>query len=904
MVLPKLEISKIETKLLLSIVVMSTAVFVIASALFIQFSKVQLSSAREEQTTVLNERQARLISETFQREEELLLSLASFKKSMSSTIHSAEIEFISCRNGRTCYISPTDGITYGDSVVREDIIEQFTFSVTPDASQGNDDNTVVIKLLLQDSIITSSKIPFVALDNSLESYYRDIVASFFTVQGNIFYASSDTILHSNIISDTSLQYYETLINDEYEYLKVNADRYISVTPVTGYNGWYIGSSISYFEADPLQASWMKFYAITILGIVILVAIFLDTGVRSVILKRLETLKKILNNEWVDGVAFSALQSNDEIGELVGAFQKMSQQIQRKVEMEQLIGGVWRSLAKSDQKNHSETIDLVLRKMGIFVEADRTYFLLLSSDSRSITLANSWNREGIVPFTMKDEILDATAYPWLLKELRKGEIIHFSPFEEFSSASQSESELWVKSSDNTSINALFIIPLFIQNKLIGCIGVDSIISTFDLNHSELHYLTMIAESISNSVDKFRTISLIETQNHQLQQSQKMETVGRLAGGIAHDFNNILAGIVSSTSLFIDENSERNVIEYSELTPYLNTVKEAGDRAVSVVQQLLALSRKQEYNFEVLDINVIINQTVQIAMTSFDKRIKISIDNDHSVAMIKADATQIEQVLLNFMVNSAHAMTIMRSKKSEWGGDLSVKLERIIVDKDFLKIHQMAFENSYWKISISDTGIGISEDDFAKIYEPFYTTKKKGTGTGLGLSMVYRIVQEHFGFVEFESNVGTGTTFNIYLPEEEGGEMEDEHAVNDAVSIPKNATILVVDDEPLLRKIASRILMSEGHTVLTAEDGGEAVDIFMEKHSEIDAVILDLIMPVMSGDDTYKELIKIKPNIPVLVSSGYRKDERVEELLESGVAGFLQKPYSVDAMKEKVREVLQK
>ncbi len=883
---------------------MSSIVFVVATALFVQFSKLQMSSAREDQTILLNEQQAKQIFETFQREQDLLVSLASYQNKLKKTRDQVEIEFVSYRNGQVCHISPINGIEYRDYGVKEPLLEDLTFSVLPVQEEKTDDGDIAINLLKNDSILTSSIISIKALDDILESYYHDIVSSFFEVTGNLIYAPNGIITYGNDISDSSLYNYESLIESGDLFKKVETDYYVTVSSVTGYPNWYIGSSIKYLEADPLQTTWMKFYAITILGIVILVSIFLDSGVKRVILKRLETLKKILNKEWVDGVAFSSLQSNDEIGELVVAFQKMSQQIQRKVEMEQLIGGVWRSLAKSDKLNHSDTIDVVLRKMGIFVEADRTYFLLLSSDSSVITLANMWNRNGVEPFTINEKELQSIDYPWLLEELRKGETIHFSPFEDIEKFAKNESDLWSNSSGDSSINALFLIPLFIKKKLIGCIGVDSIISTFDLNHSELHYLTMVAESISNSVDKFRTTELIEKQNHQLQQSQKMETVGRLAGGIAHDFNNILAGIVSSTSLFIDENSDRDIIKYEELTPYLNIVTKAGDRAVSVVQQLLALSRKQEFNFEVLNINKVITQTVQIGTTSFDKRIEISIESDSEVAMIKADATQIEQVLLNFMVNSAHAMTIMRSDKSKWGGKLNVKLQRIVVDKLFFKQHPIAFENSYWKISISDTGIGISKDDFGKIYEPFYTTKDKGVGTGLGLSMVYRIIQEHFGFVDFNSEVGVGTTFNIYLPEEEGVEMEVEKVVENVTDNHKNATILIVDDEPLLRKIASRILTSEGHTVLTAEDGGEAVEIFEEKYNEIDAVILDLIMPVMSGDDTYRELIKIKPNIPVLVSSGYRKDERVEDLLKSGVAGFLQKPYSVEAMKEKIREVLQR
>jgi len=901
--LPRFDITRIETKLLISITLISSVVFILASVLFIQFSSAQILSARQDQSIRISENQASLIEKVFVHEQELLLSLVKYQDKVLNSDLSKVPEFVYLRNGRTCLISPFNGIKYEDSIEPHTIPETFSFQILPSIADHSSEEGVAIKLLKQDSLVTFSTIPVRALDETLERYDEDIASSFYSVSGKIFYAPNGTVSQSNTISDSLKNHIENLLYNNTTTLKLSSKHFMTISPVPHFSGWYVQSSTHFHAADPLQSSWMKFYAVTILSNIFLVSIFLNMGVRSIILKRLETLKKILNKEWVDGASFTTLQGDDEIGELVSAFQKMSQQIQRKVEMEQLIGGVWRSLAKSDQSNHSDTVDTVLRKMGVFIESDRTYFLVLSNDSSTISLSNGWNREGVTPFTLGNDSIESIQYPWLMKELRKGEIIYFSPFEDFSNTAGDESNLWSQSTGDQSILALLFIPLFIKDTLIGCIGIDSIISKFDLNHSELHYLTMIAESISNSVDKFRTTVLIEKQNHQLQQSQKMETVGLLAGGIAHDFNNILAGIVSSTSLFIDENSGQKSVPYSELTSYLDTVKSAGDRAVSVVQQLLALSRKQEYNFEVVDLNNIIEQTVQISTTSFDKRISISIEKDDIAAMIKADATQIEQVLLNFVMNSVHAMTIMREHKSDWGGNLRVKLERVLVDQQFLKMHPVAFENSYWKISVSDTGVGISESEYAKIYEPFYTTKKKGIGTGLGLSMVYRIIQEHFGFVELESEVGVGTTFNIYLPEEEGIEMEKQEVVSKKIETHKNATILIVDDEPLLRKIASRILTSEGHTVLTAEDGGEAVEIFTEKSDSIDAIILDLIMPVMSGDDTYRELIKIKPDIPVLISSGFRKDERVDSLLKSGVAGFLQKPYSVEAMKEIIKEILQ-
>jgi len=231
--------------------------------------------------------------------------------------------------------------------------------------------------------------------------------------------------------------------------------------------------------------------------------------------------------------------------------------------------------------------------------------------------------------------------------------------------------------------------------------------------------------------------------------------------------------------------------------------------------------------------------------------------------------------------------------------------ITVDKKFRKIHPAAFESSYWKISISDTGVGISKENYSRIFDPFFTTKEKGVGTGLGLSMIYRIIQEHYGFVEFESEVGVGTTFHIYLPEDTLSEETAHENVSESlreIGNSSQATILVVDDEPVLRKIAGRILETSGHTVLFAENGGEAVDIFEESWQKIDLVLLDLVMPIMGGKETYLELIKIDPTVKTLICSGFRKDERVDELLDLGARGFLQKPYTVEEMRTAISTIL--
>ena len=237
-----------------------------------------------------------------------------------------------------------------------------------------------------------------------------------------------------------------------------------------------------------------------------------------------------------------------------------------------------------------------------------------------------------------------------------------------------------------------------------------------------------------------------------------------------------------------------------------------------------------------------------------------------------------------------MTIMRKDKELYGGNLIVTLTEFYVDWSFAERHGTVHEGEYFKITIQDTGIGIEADVLKKIFDPFYTTKEKGEGSGLGLSMVYNIITEHKGMVTVYSEPGIGTTVNVFLPRKDdvskkGGEREDDQIV------PGTGTILVVDDEEVMRLTAERILEAAGYTVITAEDGPEALDIFKDRCHDLALVIIDMAMPKMYGDDLYRRLKEIYPEVKVLLASGFSQDSRSVKILSEGVNGFLQKPFTM-------------
>ncbi len=394
---------------------------------------------------------------------------------------------------------------------------------------------------------------------------------------------------------------------------------------------------------------------------------------------------------------------------------------------------------------------------------------------------------------------------------------------------------------------------------------------------------------------RDVSEIRRAEKELQQAQKMESVGMLAGGIAHDFNNALSGILGTIDLLKFKHSSGKAVEIEALFEHLDRISTAAFRARDIVNKLLTLSKKNDFEFVAVDLRDILQDVGLIARNSFDKSIFIE-ESFEGSARVLADQNSLEQVFLNLYINSAHAMTLMRKEGNPWGGVLKVGYARVCREAgDGLA------GGDYWCVSISDTGVGIPAANLERIFDPFFTTKSKGVGSGLGLAMVYNIVRQHGGFVEIESHLGEGTEFRICLPASEEVVSQEENAAV-PVAVDGEETILVIDDEELLRINAREFLDICGYKVLLAADGAEGVEIYRQHQLDIDAVLLDLVMPVMSGKETYFALKEINPRVKVLFSSGFRQDARVEEIMAAGANGFIQKPYSLYNLSQGINKIL--
>jgi two-component system, cell cycle sensor histidine kinase and response regulator CckA len=377
--------------------------------------------------------------------------------------------------------------------------------------------------------------------------------------------------------------------------------------------------------------------------------------------------------------------------------------------------------------------------------------------------------------------------------------------------------------------------------------------------------------------------------QLYHSQKMESIGRLAGGVAHDFNNILSAIMGFAELLKIRHSDTSTSDGNAA----DIIFKASQRAAGLTKQLLGFAREGKFNPIPLNVNEAVVETIKVTEKIFEKNIRIKFDFSSKINTIKADKNQIDQVLTNLIINAKDAMLS--------GGEIVFFTENVVLDKDQIKSFIGIKEGQYVKLSITDTGVGIPETIIEKIYDPFFTTKGEGKGTGLGLATVYGIVKNHGGYISVDSEVGMGTTFTIYFP------AYDKEIIKEEVLpeiINGDATILIVDDEEFIRDVTQKMLENLGYKVHIAKDGQEAMKILETQGSRIDLILLDLIMPEMDGKETYNALSKIRPDIKVLISSGYSKNGKAEEIINDGAIGFLQKPYDFQELSKAISDVLSK
>lgn len=375
--------------------------------------------------------------------------------------------------------------------------------------------------------------------------------------------------------------------------------------------------------------------------------------------------------------------------------------------------------------------------------------------------------------------------------------------------------------------------------------------------------------------------------QLKQSQKMEAIGLLAGGIAHDFNNILAAIIGFSQLALGEVKKNSPIEDD-----LQEILAAGKRAKELVTQVLAFARQSEEEIKPVRADIIIKEALQLIRATIPTSIKIKTDI-HSKSLIMGNHTQLHQIVMNLCTNAAHAM-------EENGGILQVSLKDIVIERNFENEHVDLNYGDYINISFSDTGIGIPSDNLNSIFEPYFTTKKIGEGTGMGLAMVHGIVESYGGKILVKSTSGKGSTFDIYLPVTGKSDL---HRQYESKPLPTGIErILVVDDEAPIAKMLAQNLERLGYTVTSKTSSLEALELFQTRPNDFDLIVTDMAMPNLTGDVLAIKLMKIRQDIPIILCTGYSKKITDETISQIGIKECINKPILQDDFIKTVRKVL--
>jgi len=379
--------------------------------------------------------------------------------------------------------------------------------------------------------------------------------------------------------------------------------------------------------------------------------------------------------------------------------------------------------------------------------------------------------------------------------------------------------------------------------------------------------------------------------EVQRAQKLESLGVLAGGIAHDFNNILTGILGQTDLVLAD-----LPPVSPVRTKVEAIQSAATSAADLCRQMLAYSGKGRFVMAPLDLSEIVREMRDMLDTAVSKKVSLRLDLATDIPAVNADASQMQQIILNLVVNASEAI-------GEANGAVGVRTGLIECDAEYLKTNFSDNDlppDRYVTLEVTDTGCGMEPETMDRIFEPFFTSKF--TGRGLGLAAVLGIIHGHRGAIRTDSKPGRGTTMKVLLPASPRPSVSPSKPESTASNWRGTGTVLIVDDEPTVLEVAKEMLERAGLEVMTAEDGREALAIFKECAEEIDCVILDLTMPHLDGEETFRELRRIRSDVEVILTSGYNKQDVTQRFAGKGVAGFIQKPFRLESLTEKVRAIL--
>lgn len=562
---------------------------------------------------------------------------------------------------------------------------------------------------------------------------------------------------------------------------------------------------------------------------------------------------------------------------------LQKELKRRIAYENLLSQI--SIMAVKPLSLDSFLDQCVDLLGETVGVSRTY--LFELDVMADTMSNTfeWCAAGIAPQIDNLQGIPLSGFSWWIETLRHEQLICFEDVRLIPDPATQEIL------NPQGILSICVVPLLIDDRLSGFIGFDDCVENHAWPPEDVMLLQSIARIISGVISRHDYLQKQNKLQLQLNQAQKMESVGRLAGGVAHDFNNMLNVILGHTEMLLEDMNERNPLLENVLE-----IQKAARHSADLTGQLLAFARKQAIAPKVVDLNQVIRSMLSMLKRLIGENIALKFYEGKNLYKTKIDPSQLDQILANLVVNARDAI--------QGNGIISIETLNLSPDASYLSKRSEFVPGDYVLLAISDNGSGMDEKTISCIFEPFFTTKVIGKGTGLGLATVYGIVKQNNGFVYVYSEKDIGSCFKIFLPR---------HFEAEAVMVEKNSgesaptgneCLLLVEDEPIILKMTKKILERLGYRVLSTQSPLEAIRLADDHKNEIRLLISDVVMPQANGKELAKALVENIPNLKTLFISGYTADViATHGILDEGI-NFLQKPFTRNELAQKVRDILDK
>jgi PAS domain S-box-containing protein len=559
------------------------------------------------------------------------------------------------------------------------------------------------------------------------------------------------------------------------------------------------------------------------------------------------------------------------------------EVLRRVEFERIVTAVSSQFIGMAPEEIDEAINEALPTVGEFLKVDRCYLNWISDETGEVKESFEWCADGIDSFrsVLLDSVL-TDEFPWAAKLFSQGQPLVLHSLDDLPDVAGREHRLM----ESHGIQSLVNVPITANRRLIGLFGLESVLHTTAWSDDSVVMATIVGQVFGNAMLRKESDKERRHLEAQVQHAQKLESLGVLAGGIAHDFNNILMGIIGNAGLAMME-----LPADSTIRECIVHIEKASQHAAELTTQLLAYSGKGAFRFRPVNLTRVVEEMMHLIEAAISKRAFLSVRLDPDLPEIDGDAGQLRQVILNLVTNASDAVEAN-------GGNIRITTGVMKADTAYLGttyLQEDLREGTYVFLEVVDTGCGMDRHVQSRIFDPFYSTKFPGRG--LGLAAVLGIARAHRATIRVESALGEGTTFRVLFPCRQPADMPPQPPQPIEYEVD-GSVVLVVDDEPVVRRIVRLTLERFGYKVLLAEDGRQALDVLRAHADEVNCILLDMTMPVMDGIAAYAEIRKIDARVPVIFSSGYAEIDASEKLVDFESVPFIQKPYTTVALIEAV------